>query len=181
MRGLLDTGGQWHHCCGPLQLAQGLRIWLNFVNMDNQSWRWMPLHRKTKLPSLAAGRWENDPINLKIQSLIVPPPFALAASFAGTHSPGPKAGSAPLRLSFQRSQLAPLWELPILHLIWSPQHLQLPSRCLNELFIRCLCQWTISFLKGIFISSVPCIALKLGTVCDWSRCSINICWRLLNE
>lgn len=181
MRGLLDTGSQWHHCCAPVRLAQGLRIRLNFVNMDSQSWRWMPLHRKTKLPSPAAGRWENDPINLKIQSLIVPPPFALAVSFAGSHSPGPKACSSPLCPSFQRSQLAPLRELPILHLILSSQHLQLSSRCLNELFIMCLCQWTISFLKGIFISSVPCIALKLGTVSDWSRCSINICWRLLNE
>lgn len=126
----------------------------------------MPLHRKTKLPSPAAGRWENDPINLKIQSLIVPPPFVLAVSFAGSHSPSPKACSAPLCPSFQRNQLAPLWELPILHLILSPQHLQFYSRCLNELFITCLCQWTINFLKGIFISSVPCIALKLGTACD---------------
>lgn len=126
----------------------------------------MPLHRKTKLPSPAAGRWENDPINLKIQSLIVPPPFVLAVSFAGSHSPSPKACSAPLCPSFQRNQLAPLWELPILHLILSPQHLQFYSRCLNELFITCLCQWTINFLKGIFISSVPCIALKLGTARD---------------
>lgn len=126
----------------------------------------MPLHRKTKLPSPAAGRWENDPINLKIQSLIVPPPFVLAVSFAGSHSPSPKACSAPLCPSFQRNQLAPLWELPILHLILSPQHLQFYSRCLNKLFITCLCQWTINFLKGIFISSVPCIALKLGTACD---------------
>lgn len=126
----------------------------------------MPLHRRTKLPSPAAGRWENDSQNLKIQSLIVPPSFALAVSFAGTHSPGPKPRSGPLCPSFQRSQPTLLWELPILYLILSPQHLQLPSRCLNELFIRCSCQWTISFLKGIFISSVPCIALKLGTVYD---------------